>query len=123
MGTPSLFFLVVSLLTIPQRSVHLLTEVTASYYILEDRSEETQPAMFINPGLGLQLQKLAVPRNNDGSGKPVAKRKKLNGDEPSPFHELTSQLWQSVTRDLDTPIDELGPCIMYVPLACSTTLD
>lgn len=117
------FFVVVSLLTMLQRSVHLLTEVTASYYLPENRSEETLPGRFINPGLGLQLQKLALPRDNDGSGKPVVKRKRLNDDEPSPFLELTKQLCRLVIRDHDTSIDELGPCIMYAPLACLKTLN
>jgi hypothetical protein len=77
--------------------------------------------MFVDGELRHQVQKLALRPKSDGSRDPVAKRRRLNGDESLPWLELTSQLCQLIGVDLDNPMDELEPRILCVAPACLTT--
>jgi hypothetical protein len=71
--------------------------------------------MFVDVELRQQVKKLALQRKNSDSGVPLAKRRKLNGQERELWVELASQLSRLVGADLDGPVEDLEGHIMFVP--------
>jgi serine/threonine-protein kinase ATR len=107
--SPDFIFVLIAI----QRTVHLLTAV-ATPRSVEEPSEKTNPSMFVDVELRQQVQKLALQSKTSNFGIPLAKRRKLNGQERELWVELASQLSRLVDADLDGPVDELEGHIMFV---------